>query len=231
MIRRGVTSRPRWMYVFFSFSLCFTAATARPQTYPTPYPRENARSVLSNDRVNVWQVIWPKGQPTAMHEHPFDQLSVTLSGGTVRVTRLGREPVVNHSTVGSVAFTSKGTVHTEEGLSDVPQRKIMLELKPSPPTDAVSSPREGAVKLLENDRLIAWEFTWKTGQTVPRRQNQLDSVTVFIEGGTISYLPEHGSATYSTKSAGEVVYTPHSQRPQIEQAVRGSPRAVIVELK
>jgi quercetin dioxygenase-like cupin family protein len=229
MIRKGIASRPPWIYLFFA--LCFTAATARPQTYPNPYPRENARSVLSNDRVNVWRVIWPKGQPTAMHEHPFDQLSVTLSGGTVRVTRLGREPVVNHSTLGSVAFTPKGTVHMEEGLSDVPQGKIMLELKPSPPTDAVSFPREGAVKLLANDRLIAWDFTWKPGQTVPRHQNQLDYLTVFLEGGTIKYVPEHGGATYVTNSAGDVVYTPHSQRPQIEQAVRGSPRAVIVELK
>jgi len=40
-------------------------------------------------------------------------------------------------------------------------------------------------------------------------------VTVFLEDGTIRYLPEHGGATYITKSAGDVVYTPHSQRRKL----------------
>lgn len=166
-----------------------------------------------------------------MHEHPFDQLSVTLVGGTVRVTRLGKDPVVHQSQLGSVAFTPKGTIHMEEGLSDIPQRKIMLELKPSPPMDGVPYAREGAVKLLENDRLIAWDFTWKPGQTVPRHQDQLDSVTVFVEAGIIRYVTDQGGSRAIARSAGDVVYTPHRQGPHTEQAVRGSPRAVIVELK
>ena len=207
-------------------------ATAQPQTYPNPYPRPNARSVLTNDRVNIWEVTWPKGQPTPMHEHPFDQLSVTLVGGTVRVTRLGKDPVVNQSQLGSVAFTPKGTIHMEEGLSDEPQRKIMLELKPSssPMTTDSAMQREGAVKLLENDRLIAWDFTWKPGQTVRRPPEHFDSVTVFLKSGTIRYVADRGAARDAARSAGEVVYT-RSQEAYTEEAVQGSPRAVIVELK
>ena len=60
----------------------------------------------------------------------------------------------------------------EEGLSDVPQHKIMLELKPSTRAAANAVPREGAVKLLENDRVIVWDFTWKPGQRVPRPRGQ-----------------------------------------------------------
>lgn len=207
-------------------------ATAQLQTYPTPYPRPNARSVLTNDRVNVWEVTWPKGQPTAMHEHPFDQLSVTLVGGTVRVTRLGKDPVVNQSQLGSVAFTPKGTVHTEEGLSDIPQRKIMLELKPSSSSMTADGEvlQDGAVKLLENDRIIAWDFTWKPGQTV-RRQEHFDSVTVFLESGTIRYVPGQGAHKDTARSRGEVVFRPAANEASTEEAVQGSPRAVIVELK
>jgi hypothetical protein len=95
-----------------------------------------------------------------MHEHPVDQLSVTLVGGTIRVTRVGDTPVVNESRLGSVTFTPKGTVHMEERLSDVAQRKIMLQLKSSEsPSDSGSTvakvPLEGAVKLLENARLVS----------------------------------------------------------------------------
>lgn len=233
---RATVFHARWTCVL-PFAFCFSAATARPQSYPNPYPRQNAGSVLTNDRVNIWQVTWPKGQPTAMHEHPFDQLSVTLTGGIVRVTRLGSDPIVNQSKVGSVAFTPKGTIHVEEGLSDFPQRKIMLELKPSPSPPMIAMdgvppafPREGAVKLLENDRVIAWDFTWKPGRTVAR-QDRLDSVTVFLEGGTIRYLADQGGARDTVRSAGEVVYSSHSQAAHTEEAIHESPRAVIVELK
>ena len=198
------------------------------QSYPPPFPREAARKLFENDRVAVWDVTWPKGQPTAMHEHPVDQLSVTLVGGTVRVTRLGGTPAVGKSEPGSVVFTPKGTVHMEEGLSDVPQRKIMFELKSSGSASesAVGPfPREGAVKLLENARVIAWDFTWRPGQPTIRHAEYRDSVIVFLDGGTI-----RSGSKDTIRSAGEVAYLPRDVEPHAEEAVQGSPRAVIVEL-
>jgi quercetin dioxygenase-like cupin family protein len=212
----------RWVH-----TICFVlSAILLAQTYPPPYPRENTKKVLANDRVIVWDVTWPKGQPTAMHEHRLDQLSVTLRGGTVRVSKLGGPVAVNQSTVGSVAFTPHGTVHMEEGLSDVPQHKIMLELQPStaPPTNAV--PREGAVKLLENDRVIVWDFTWKPGQRVAHPADPFDSVTVFLEGGVLRSGTEE-----IQRSAGQVIYSSRRAEPHSEEAAEGTPRAVIVELK
>jgi quercetin dioxygenase-like cupin family protein len=153
-------------------AFCFIVITALAQNYPAPYPRANAKQVLANDRVIVWDVTWPKGQPTAMHEHPFDQLSVTLRGGSVRVSKQGGPVTVNQSTIGFVAFTPKGTVHMEEGLSDVPQHKIMLELKPSTAQPIDKREWEGAVKLLENGRVIVWtspgsrDKRWRAAQTI-----------------------------------------------------------------
>jgi len=210
------------------FALCVCTARSMGQSYPPPFPREAARKLFENDRVAVWDVTWPKGQPTAMHEHPVDQLSVTLVGGTVRVTRPGGIPVVNTSKPGSVVFTPKGTVHMEEGLSDVAQRKIMLQLKSSesPSNTAVDAfPREGAVKLFENARAIAWDFTWKLGQRTSRNAEYRDSVIVFLDGGTI-----RSGSNETARNAGEVVYVPHSTNPDTEEALRGSPHAVIVKL-
>src|ERR1019366_9648566 len=78
---RGAMPQVRWLHAL-PVSLCFSVATALAQSYPAPYPRENASRVFENGRVTVWEVTWPKGQPTVMHEHPFDQLSVTLAGGS-----------------------------------------------------------------------------------------------------------------------------------------------------
>ena len=193
--------------------------------------------LFENDRVAVWDVTWPKGQPTAMHEHPVDQLSVTLTGGTKRVTRPGGTPAVSESKRGQIVFTPKGTVHMEEGLSYVPERKIMLQLKSSePPARAIGGfpgpfPLEGAVKLLENARVIVWDYAWKPGQNTPRRADYADSVIVFLDGGTIRSIFGGGGSKDSARSPDEVVYSPHSAEPQTEEAVLGSPRAVIVELK
>ena len=219
-------------------ALCLWAAASQAQSYPPPFPRVAAKKLLENDRVVVWDVTWPKGHPTALHQHRFDQLSVTLAGGTVKVTRLGQTAVVNKSELGSVTLTAKGTVHVEEGLSDVAQRKIMVELKPSASASvnagagvAGAFPREGAVKVMENDRAIVWDYTWKPGQPARRHAHYLDSVTVFLEGGTIRTAGDRGAAQDTVRSAGEAVYSSASADAHTEEALRGSPRAVIIEIK
>lgn len=84
---------------------------------------------------------------------------------------------------------------------------------------------------MENDRLIAWDFTWKPGQTVPRHLDRFDSVSVILGGGTIRSLADQGGALEVTRMAGEVGYSSHSHDAHTEEARYGSPRAVIVELK
>ncbi len=218
-------------------AFCVCAFNSPAQSYPPPFPREAALKLFENDRVAVWDVTWLKGQPTEMHQHPVDQLSVTLAGGTVRVTRLGGAPVVNDSKPGSVVLTPQGTIHMEEGLSDVPQRKVMLQLKPSEPlgdrtiSGAPAFPREGAIKVLENARVIAWDFTWKPGQKTPIHADHFDSVIVFLEGGSIRSITSRGESMDTIRRANEVVYFPHNAVLHTEEAVQGSPRAVIVELK
>jgi hypothetical protein len=37
------------------------------QSYPSPYPRAGTTSSIDNARVQVWDVSWPKGQPSGLH--------------------------------------------------------------------------------------------------------------------------------------------------------------------
>ena len=221
-----------------TITLCVCTVGLLAQNYPPPFPRPDSTKVLENDRVQVWDVTWPKGQPTAMHEHLYDQISITLVAGSIKVTRPGGSPTLGKSQFGSVNFVRKGTVHAEEGMSDVAQHKIMVQLKPSTSPavgtrDGVPAafPREGAVKVLDNDRAVIWDYTWKPGQRVPRHANYLDSVTVFLEGGTIRLQRDQGEPTETVRKAGDVVYSSHSQDVYIDEAGSGSPRAIIVELK
>ena len=45
---------------------CVEAVSAQP-ALPPPFPRTNATQLLDPDRITVWDIVWPKGQPTAMH--------------------------------------------------------------------------------------------------------------------------------------------------------------------
>lgn len=213
------------------------AGVALGQTYPPPFPREGAKKLFENERVAVWDVVWPKGQPSPIHEHRFDQISVTLVGGSVRVTRLGGDSTVNQSQIGSLTLTPKGTIHQEEGLSDTPQHKILVEMKTAgatvPRKDGIPDafPREGAVKVMENDRLTAWDYTWTPGRMVGPHAYYHDSVLIFLEGGTLATSGVGGKSSATVRTPGQAVYTPASAETHSEEATVGRPRAVILQLK
>ena len=123
-------------------------------------------------------------------------------------------------------------------MSDIPQHKIMIQMKPSVSPKVIMKdglpgafPREGASKVLEYERAAVWDFTWKPGQRVPRHADYLDSVMIFLEGGTIRSVKDNGEATDAVRKAGEAIYLPHSPEAHTDEAVSGSPRAIIVELK
>jgi quercetin dioxygenase-like cupin family protein len=123
-------------------------------------------------------------------------------------------------------------------MSDIAQHKIMVQLKPSASPEVgtrdglpAAFPREGAVKVLDADRAVVWDYTWKPGERIPRHADYLDSVTVFLEGGTIRSQRDQAEATEAVRKAGDVVYSSHSLEAHTDNAGSGSPRAIIVELK
>jgi hypothetical protein len=42
------------------------------QNYPPPYPRDGTTALIDNARAQVWDVSWPKGKPSALHRHLYD---------------------------------------------------------------------------------------------------------------------------------------------------------------
>jgi hypothetical protein len=201
-----------------------TGPARAADTYPPPYPRPNATKLMDNERINAWDVYWIKNQPTPMHTHQIDQFSITLAAGLLHTRRPDAEwTKPNMSKVGSVTFVPAGTTHQEEGLSDVPQHKIMLEIKPSPDNSGShgTQPGESATKLFENPRLVAWDMNWKPGEKIARPAETLDTVTMFIEGGTLNNVAH---------KMGDAVFS-HATPAHTETASAGSPHVVVVELK
>jgi quercetin dioxygenase-like cupin family protein len=216
--------------------LALWAATA--QSYPPPFPRENAAKVLENDRMVVWDVTWPKGKATAMHQHTSDVAVVFIAPGATKTTTLDGASNQNAPVkVGDILFQNRGVIHREEGTTDSPRRGIVVELKdmkvaplPLKPGVPPAFPRENVKKLMENERVTFWEYQWVPGGPVSTHHHIRQAVAVFLAPGQMKSVTPEGMVETNDVALGTVRAAAPGQI-HTEEAVKGSPRAVIIELK
>lgn len=163
------------------------------------------KPVIDNERVAVWDVSGPASA------QPLDAVVVSMAGKAVLVP--------------------KGTVPKIAG------RSFIVDLKdhPVPPIPNTSGyplgfPRPGSKKLLENDRVIVWDYTWKPGVPTPMHFHDKDVVVVFLEDGDLKSTAPDGQETVNQYKSGTIRF---NQRPRThsETLVNGKQRAIIIELK
>ena len=208
------------------------------QSYPSPWPRDGAAKILENERVIIWDVVYHQGKPTAVHEHELDLVAVFLAEGVVKHTFPDGTFRLSASVkVGQAIFQESGVVHSEEGVSDTDCRGIIIELKEYAPPSREAKPgvvpafpRESARKLLENNRVVVWDYTWVSGNNLPSHVHDKDTIVVYIQPGKFPSDPDSGPAGGVLRSFGDVVYDTRDMVHPSEP-VEGSPRAIIIELK
>jgi quercetin dioxygenase-like cupin family protein len=165
------------------------------QSYPPPFPRAGASKLIDNARVQVWDVAWPKGQPTPLHRHPYAMTGIYYAPGNRLITAVdgSKRPVTTQA--GGIVWQLEGLTHVEEGTSDDPLRAVMIELKEHAPSGrAIASQGAPAfsgssMPLLDNDRVVVWDYP---GTTAPvTHQHTRDTVVVWAEGraGRAIFLP------------------------------------------
>jgi hypothetical protein len=110
---------------------------------------------------------------------------------------------------GSPAFLPKGTPPKITG------RPIVIDLKDHPvvPIENTSGyplafPRPGVKKLLENERVIVWDYTWTPGMTIPIYFHDKDVVALFLEEGDLKSTTPDGQATLNPHTHGTVSFPP-----------------------
>jgi hypothetical protein len=163
------------------------------------------KPVIENDRVIVCYVT----DPTTAQ--PFDSVIVSLSG--------------------KAAFLPKATSPNLAG------RSVVIDLKDHPVAPLANSsgyplafPRPGSKKILENERLIVWDYTWTPDVPTPMHFHEKDVVVVFLDDGDLSSTTPDGKVTVNSFEAGTVRFNPRD-RVHTETLVRGKQRAIITELK
>jgi hypothetical protein len=219
-------------------ALFLVPASMLAQKSGPPFPREGAARVQDNDRIVAWDVTYEKGRPTGMVKLDMDQVTVTLTDGAIKIKRPDGTWSIEQERLGSVRYEPKGTVVDEEGVSDVPSRAMVFQLRdyvpdPWPTREGVAAqfPRINTVKLFETDRIVIWDQVWKPGEQVTRHAHYHRTAAVFLEGGALHTISDSGVVNPSfTRKPGEVISTTkYSPEAHIEEEVTGLPRAIWIE--
>lgn len=214
------------------------------QKYSPPFPRDGARKIQESDSFVIWDVNWEYGKSTGMHEHVLDQVSVCLTEGAVKVMKPDGTWTIRQDRIGSVLLESKGTVESEEGVSDKPSHAIVFQLKDTVPpqwpvTEGIPGqlPRAGAVKLFETDRIIVWDQTFRVGAPALRHLHYHEIAGVYLEGGKTRVIsdPVEGVPVPPRTNVWEpghiVNITAPLKAPHMEEPLEGSPRVIYVQWK
>ena len=217
--------------------MCVVALSAQP-VLPPPFPRANATKLLDTDRITVWDIVWPKGQPTAMHRHVYDQVGTYYAKGGRLITTPDGAPRAVVTEVGSLSTTKKGTTHIEEGNTDPPLRAVFIALKQEtasglPDADVggpAPFPRDGAKQILDDDRVTAWDYTWASGSQGLRYRPARETVIVWLGAGKLRVTRPGGAAIVSDVNAGTMRHLTVGSNETVE-IVSGSPRAILFQLK
>jgi hypothetical protein len=225
-------------WLLCSVLVALTTGLVAQQQLPPPFPRTNAKQLFENDGIRVWDIVWPQGQPTALHRHIYDQVGTYFIAGGRKITQPDGEIRTNFTEVGSLSTTKKGTTHIEEGTTEPPLRAVFIELKRdgpsgSPPADIggpAPFPRSGAKSLLDDDRVSVWDATWQAGSQGFRYRPAAETVIVFLGEGTLRVTPARGAASTVAVKPGTMRHLDRGDTDSIEIA-SGSVRTIFFQFK
>ena len=157
-------------------------------------------------------------------------LRVAVSDGTDSGTRSHDAVVVDLKTA-SARFVKNGAPLLAK------ERSIIIELL-APPVgplpnasglpDAFDHP--GIEKLLDNERVTVWRYTWLPNKKTPRHFHANDVVVVHMADGVLASTTPDGKTVMNANLHGLTKFNPRG-RVHEEELVKGKASAVIVELK
>ncbi len=175
-------------------------------------PFQEIKALIDNNRVTVREVTTSGGKAGPVEKRNNDLVCIDLVAKTA-------------------FFMAKGAAHA------MPAHAILVDLKEVsvPPLEnktgyPLAFPREGVKKLLENNRVIVWDYTWTPGKPTVMHYHDKDVVVTYLANGELKSTTPDGKADVNVISDGLVRFNAPN-RSHSEELVKGSARAIIVELK
>jgi hypothetical protein len=237
----------RWFgWTALAWSLAATPILAAPNSAadaPTP--------LFDNPEVQVLDLHLAKGDATPPSSATFDTVILYASGGEVRSETVkdpakkgpaakapaatGSAATETHS-FGDAVFIPKGKGVREVATGSEPVHLVVVILKAPPARISnqgglpLAFPRPGAVKRLENARVVVWNYTWRKNVPTPMHFHDKDVVLAYRYDGTLRSTALDGMFVDTTHTAGEVRFN-KGDRTHSELLLSGRQSAVMMELK
>jgi hypothetical protein len=185
-------------------------------TFQTGTPANAGRPVIDNERVAVWQI--GRDDPA--------RLGSTIAADSVEIS-------LDHSP-GAVVFLKKGS----HGPSTrTPGSTVLVEVKDRPAAKIPNTsgypnafPRPRSRRVLENDRIVVWDYSWNSGEPTPMHFHDKDVVVVYLQDGALRSTTPSGEVVVNDYPKGSIRFN-KGDRTHTEELAKGSQRAIIVELK
>ena len=165
-----------------------------------------AQPTIDNERV----VVWDKGGPA------------TATMDTVRIDFAGKAEVIGKG---------KKLPPAELGKS------VLIELRDNKVAPLANTtkypnafPRPNVMKVLENDRVLVWNYTWTPGVPTPMHFHDKDVVVIYMETGALKSTTPTGEETVNDLTPGMIRFNKRD-RVHTEVLARGKSHAMMMELK
>jgi hypothetical protein len=203
--------------------ILFLVAPAQQQERPRGFDDltlDGVRPIMDNPRVTVWDFTWARGVPEAIERTTTNAIWVSVAPNE-----------------GQVLYWPRGAVRRAAASQHGTSRVIVVSLKDSPPATMENKsgypnafPRPGSKKILENDRVIIWDYTWTTGQATPMHFHDKDALVVYLRNGALKSTTPDGKSVVNPLAVGKTTFNARD-RVHTETLVEGESRAIITELK
>jgi hypothetical protein len=186
-------------------AVCIATASGHSQAAKPP--------LIDNDRVTVWDVT--AADPNTPHPR-------------------GEAEWISLSRPGEAVFKAKGARGDAAALGG---RAIVIDLKDKTVAPLANRsgypnafPRPGVKKVLENARVIVWDYAWMPNVPTPMHFHDKDVVVTYVETGAVKSTTPDGQSTSNEFSFGTVRFNPRD-RTHSEVLASAKARAIITELK
>jgi hypothetical protein len=187
-------------------------------------------------KANAWRCV--PGYPPPMHALAIVfALTTLITNARVAVTDGSDAAAREHDAVvvdpkaASARFVKSGTPLAAK------DRSIIIELLappvgPLPNTSGLPDAfdRPGIEKLLENERVTVYRYTWQPHKKTARHFHANDVVVVHLADGVLASTTPDGKTAMNPNSYGLTKFNPRG-RIHEEELVKGKASAIIVELK
>lgn len=195
-----------------------------------------AEKVIDNDQVTAWDVTLKPGEQGPVTPTDMDVVVMYLEGGTIKSDGAAGSATADRA-FGDAVFVAKGSNQHDTLIKGGPAHEVVVWLKNVKPKTIANPtqyptawPRPGAVKTLETDRVIVWNYSWIQGRPAPMHFHIHQQVVAERFDGAIKTITPDGKVTVGPTKAGEIRFT-EPARLHSEEWDSGKVSAVILELK